>query len=278
MGSMNVRRLLAGVGIVVAFTVGVGAAAVTQDGSDNQAVPDGRSGRVGVASPVESRYVPIVPCRLFSSVTAGPGKFTPGQTRSINKGGNLATQGGKVGGCGLPDGATALEVNITAPLAEGNGYIRVWPDESVEQGSTFMNFSNVFNVSNAGTVDVDKGATDVMDLKVYNARTHVIIDVLGYYVDNLLAVVNADGTLSRGTVGTTAVDAGAAGAYRVGFDRNVRGCAYSATVGLTGAAGTTPDGTATVVGAGAGVNEVFVTTHNTAGTQVDRPFHLTVDC
>ena len=278
MGSIKVRRLLAGVGMVAVFTAGAGAAAISQDGSANQPVADGRSNRVGVDSPVESRYVPIVPCRLFSSVTAGPGKFAPGTTRSINKGGDLASQGGKAGGCGIPNGATALEVNITAPLAEGNGYIRVWPDESVEQGSTFMNFTNVFNVSNAGTVDVDKGATDVMDLKVYNSRTHVIIDVLGYYVDDLLAVVNGDGVLARGTVGTSSVDAGSAGAYVVTFDRNVRGCSYSATVGLTGASGTTADGAATVVGAAGSVNAVFVTTFNTAGAQVDRPFHLSVDC
>ena len=278
MGSIKVRRLLAGAGIVVAFTAGIGAAAVTQDGSGNQPVPDGRSSRVGASSPAEARYVPIVPCRIFSSVAAGPGKFTSGQTRSINKGGDLTSQGGKAGGCGLPDGATALEVNITAPLAEGNGYVHVWPDESVEQPSTFMNFTSSFNVSNAGTVDVDRGPTDVMDLKVYGARTHVIIDVLGYYVDDLIAVVNPDGTLVRGTVGASVTNPAGLGNYYVTFDRNVRGCAYNVNVGLSGASGTSPDGSATVVGAGASVNAVWVSTYNTGGALDDRGFHLTVEC
>jgi hypothetical protein len=277
MGSKTLRRLLAGVGIAAVFTAGVGAAAISQDGSGNQPVPDGRSSRVGAASPVESRYVPIVPCRLFSSVTAGPGKFTPGQTRSINKGGDLASQGGKAGGCGIPNGATALEVNITAPLAEGNGYIRVWPDESVEQGSTFMNFTNVFNVSNAGTVDVDKGAVDVMDLKVYNARTHVIIDVLGYYVDDLLAVVNTNGSLARGTTGTSSSKL-SAGVYEVLFERDITGCAYTASVGLSTSSGSEADGTVTVVGRAGTPNGLYIRTFATNGDNVDRPFHVTVDC
>jgi hypothetical protein len=257
--------------------LGVAGGAVSADGGVNVGPTRARP-RAGASSPTETVFVPIVPCRIFSSVPA-VGKFSAGETRSINKGGNLSSQGGNPAGCGIPDGATALEVNITSALAEGNGYIRVWPDESVEQGATFMNFSNAFNVSNAGTVAVDKGATDVMDLKVYLNRTHVIIDVMGYYVDELFAVVEADGTLSRGNGVASVTKLASAGQYVVNFERNVRGCSYAGNLGVTGAAGAEADGTLSLQGASSNpTNGVFVWTFNTAGAPTNRAFQVIVDC
>ena len=169
-----------------------------------------------------------------------------------------------------------MEVNITAVLSEGNGFIRVWPDESVEQPSTFMNFTSSFNVSNAGTVDVDKGAVDVMDLKVYGSRTHVIIDVLGYYVDGLMAVVNPNGTLVRGNgVATTTREA--AGTYRVNFERNISGCAWEGGLHDAGVFFGTP-GEINLALNGATPNGLFVQTRNPAGALADSEFIVTVDC
>jgi hypothetical protein len=47
------------------------------------------------------------------------------------------------------------------------------------------------------------------------------------------AVVNANGTLARGSAGTTSVLLGG-GTYSVDFDINVNACAWTATVGLPG--------------------------------------------
>lgn len=49
----------------------------------------------------------------------------------------------------------------------------------------------------------------------------------------LWAVVNEDGTLDRGK-GVTDSSRVAEGAYRITFNRNVSGCAYSATIDLSG--------------------------------------------
>lgn len=271
------KKVAVAAGMVATLTVGAGVGAIAQSGEDNAGAPPVPEGRVGAASPTETVFVPIVPCRLFSSVPVG-GKFNPGETRSINKGGNLATQGGKPGGCGIPNGATALEVNITAPLAEGTGYVRTWPDESVEQGATFMNFTNHFNVSNAGTVDVDKGSTDVMDLKVYNRRTHVIIDVNGYYVDGLVAVVNANGTLARGNGVVSTATAVGVGEYVVTFERNVSGCAFTANRGQTANSGEAPPGDVTVAGAVGNTDGVYLQVTNAAGADQAGSFHLQVQC
>lgn len=94
------------------------------------------------------------------------------------------------------------------------------------------------------------------------------------------AVVTGAGVLARGR-GVSSVARTGAGRYQVVFDRDVRGCVYSATVGDVSAAG---PGTGTAsVGSNAGnVNAVNVrtVTYNAGGNPVDenRPFHLLVSC
>jgi hypothetical protein len=95
---------------------------------------------------------------------------------------------------------------------------------------------------------------------------------------SLWAVVNINGTLARaGCPGTTsAVSAG--GGYQVLFPRDVRGCAYLATVGTSGARGLPADGTATVTGLGYSADGVYVATYDPAAAFVNEPFHLSVTC
>jgi hypothetical protein len=93
----------------------------------------------------------------------------------------------------------------------------------------------------------------------------------------LSAVVNADGTLARGS-GVTTVDKYGTGNYGVKFRRNVRNCAYVASIGLSGSSGTESNASIDVVGDNASANGVFVDTEDFAGTQADRGFHLIVFC
>ena len=93
----------------------------------------------------------------------------------------------------------------------------------------------------------------------------------------LWAVVDSDGTLARGQ---GALDANrlSDGTYEVLFDRGIRGCAYTATIGLSGAAGVEAPGEITVVGRFEAGNGVFITTHDSTGASANRGFHLTVNC
>jgi hypothetical protein len=93
----------------------------------------------------------------------------------------------------------------------------------------------------------------------------------------LFAVVNANATLARGSHVSSVVTT-TTGNYRVIFDRNVRNCAYVATIGLSGASGTSAPGFVTTVGDALSVNGVFVTTDNVAGASTDLGFHLDVTC
>lgn len=95
----------------------------------------------------------------------------------------------------------------------------------------------------------------------------------------LFAVVNANGILARGcgAISSRKVDL-PVGAYEVIFDRSVRGCAYVATIGLSGNLGASATGEITVVGRFNNVSGVFLTTHNSMGQLADRGFHIAVHC
>jgi hypothetical protein len=94
------------------------------------------------------------------------------------------------------------------------------------------------------------------------------------------AVVTGAGVLARGR-GVTAVVRVAAGRYHVTFDREVRTCAYVATVGDVSAAGP-GTGTASVGSHPANANAVEVRTveYNGAGNPINenKSFHLLVNC
>jgi hypothetical protein len=92
------------------------------------------------------------------------------------------------------------------------------------------------------------------------------------------AVVNADGTVGRGKGVASVSHTAGAGSYIVVFNKNVRACLYTATIGLSGASGTSARGFITTVGAAADENGVFVTTDDTSGTPAERGFHLYVGC
>jgi hypothetical protein len=94
------------------------------------------------------------------------------------------------------------------------------------------------------------------------------------------AVVDSDGTLARGqgAIMAQSLGSGDEGAYEVLFDRNVRNCAYVATIGIPGSNGESEPGEITVAGRFQNRKAVFVRTFDSTGTVADRGFHLQVSC
>jgi len=93
----------------------------------------------------------------------------------------------------------------------------------------------------------------------------------------LWAVVNSNGTLARGKGALDANHLGGGG-YEVLFDRNVRQCVYTATIGLSGFSSYETPGEITVVGRNGATNGVVIATHNSSGVLQDRGFHLALNC
>jgi hypothetical protein len=91
------------------------------------------------------------------------------------------------------------------------------------------------------------------------------------------AVVNAGGQQVRAR-GTTSSARTAEGRYQVIFDRDVRSCAYYATVGGPTAAAPPDNGQISVSSLGPNVNGVDIRTTGANGNDANRPFHLLVLC
>ena len=91
------------------------------------------------------------------------------------------------------------------------------------------------------------------------------------------AVITRAGVTQRGK-GVLSSTRLAPGAYEVRFNRNVVPCIYVASVGDFDRVGTELPGEITTVGRIGALNGVFISTHNSAGVQEDRSFHLYVGC
>ena len=91
------------------------------------------------------------------------------------------------------------------------------------------------------------------------------------------AVVGGNGVLARGRgLSSNPVRSGE-GRYQLIFNRDVRGCAYVATVGTIGATAPGPAQVSTSALA-SNVNGVLVRTFSSSGATSDHSFHLLVAC
>lgn len=269
MTSTWMRKMVAAAAVVAAASAGaVGAGAV---GDANGGAPAPRS---GAASPSESVFVPVTPCRIVNTQNPA-GKLQAGETREYMTQGATGPQGGAAT-CGIPRTATAIEMTITAVSAEGPGYLRAGPAGKPTPTATFLSYGPGQNIGNTGTVAVTPSFGNNLRVQAFQAPTHVVIDVSGYYVKGLEATIQADGLWVRAN-GIVSSDREATGTYRVDFDRNISGCAYSVTVGNP-VNGTSSPGMASATPNGLNPNGVFVQTFDKDGNPANRSFHLAVSC
>jgi hypothetical protein len=158
--------------VVIALWAGVAGAQTPEGGA-----PPVAHGGVG---PEESVFVPVYPCRLVNTQnSAGP--LAANEERTYRMHGNTSAQGGAAD-CGIPQEATALELSITSVSAAGDGYLRTGSVQQSLPTATFLNYSELMNVTNTGAVKVSSNETSSFRIKVFVASTHVVVDVYGYYI------------------------------------------------------------------------------------------------
>ena len=138
-------------------------------------------------------FVPITPCRIIDTRSAG-GPLFPGVPRSfVVSGSNPAlfgAQGGNPSGCGIPVGtAVAAFVNFVAASPAGAGNLRAWAYAASLPPAPFasiLNYAAVLgNIANGVTTPLcDPLATtctyDVL-AQAFASSTDVVADVLGYF-------------------------------------------------------------------------------------------------
>jgi len=182
----------------------------------------------------EMLYVPITPCRIVDTRNA-VGVFSSGQTRSYYVGGTFgfAPQGGKSGGCGIPTGAQAVAAVVTAVTPQHAGYIRAWPAGTAEPGATLLNYAGN-SIGIGGQVKLRSGAGTDLTLKNYGGPTQVVIDVNGYYIQQLQAYIASGGSVIDQSGRLVSAMKTATGEYTLTWDRDISTCSGQASSDISG--------------------------------------------
>ncbi|HZE50039.1 MAG TPA: hypothetical protein VE074_10790 [Jatrophihabitantaceae bacterium] len=191
-----------------------------------------------LADSTENTYVPITPCRAVDTRVSG-GPLAAGATRNFwlltsDAAHDMSFQGGPQAGCNVPltyDATVAVATNLTAVSPGGTGDLKAWTFNTAQPQMSVLSYTNqVPAIANSATLVPNASQSYDITVSAEAAGTDVTIDIVGYYVRPMKAVVNGDGTLYRGSRVVSAKYVNEAiGGYLVDFDRDISICTYSVT-------------------------------------------------
>ncbi|SFK29480.1 hypothetical protein [Lysobacter sp. cf310] len=131
-------------------------------------------------------FVPVTPCRLFDTRLAG-GAIPANSVRSfdVTAVADYSFQGGAASNCngaGAAGSFAAAAINLTVVTPSGAGYITAFPFGGTQPVSSNVNYVAGAVVANLATVALDQGSS-ANELSIYSfAQTHVIGDIVGYFI------------------------------------------------------------------------------------------------
>ena len=129
--------------------------------------------RTSTASATGWQFIPVTPCRVVDTrlpdgVLSGP-ELPGGTTRSFPV---------PKSSCGIPFTATAYSLNVAA-VPEGElGYLTIWPSGQTQPNVSTLNSDGRVR---ANAAIVPAGSANSVSVYVTD-RTHVILDINGYFV------------------------------------------------------------------------------------------------
>ncbi len=179
----------------------------------------------------ESVFVPITPCRIADTRIAG-GALSSGSARGFYVRGTAGfnTQGGKVGGCGVPSSATGVTANVTIPAASGGGYMIGWPYGTTTPHSNFVTYPAHQTVTVNPTFTLATGGADPsLAIRNQGHTAHVVIDVTGYYAPQLAGMVSSSGGIYNNSGRMLSATHVGTGIYKVTWDTDVTYCTPTVT-------------------------------------------------
>lgn len=212
-------------------------------------------------------YVPVTPCRIFDTRSATDGPLSTAGARAVQVvgTGGFPAQGGANGGCGIPSEASAVTVSITAVDPSGGGFLRAWPHGTTPPTATVLNWLTEAKggVTTGATLPLGNGKIDV---RAFGNTTDLVID---YYVEPIVAKVNANGDLDTWSTGIVFAGRSTTGTYILQATHPVVACHVTAT----------PLNTALKATAYAtSGSQLFVVINDATGTAKDSPFTVSAVC
>ena len=255
--------------VVIVAGTAVASAAPSSHALLQPANPHVRSGPLAaVDTATESKYTAIAPCRIVDTRVGG-GPLSSGHGRSFYALGTagFGTQGGA--GCDIPTSATSVTGSIIAVGASANGYVKVFAYGASLPTASFLNYSHTTTLSASGTIPVVHSTHD-FSVVTSGGTVNLVIQLTGYYVPPMWAEISSGATYVAGSR-VASVSSLGTGTYQVDFDRNISGCAYSATAFFTGQI-------MNVEPRSGDANAVFIQSVDYNGNSVNSYFYLTVTC
>ncbi|HYC93637.1 MAG TPA: N,N-dimethylformamidase beta subunit family domain-containing protein [Thermoanaerobaculia bacterium] len=128
---------------------------------------DSAAATVTVRPPGHALYV-ITPCRVLDTRDNGPA-LPSGQTRIVQI----------AGVCGVPAGATAVAVNVTAVTPASTGFLSLYPTGAPWPGTTSLSYRT--GKTRAGNSIVTLSANGQTTVLNDGSTLHFIVDVTGYF-------------------------------------------------------------------------------------------------
>jgi hypothetical protein len=270
---MNRWSRLAVSGVVAAATVAAAGAVSAASPLPNLAAPTAAPAAApSLLTQPDNVFVPIPACRLVNTHKAR-GKIRKHSPRNFTVvgNGNLADQGGNHAGCGVPSGASAVSLVLTALTVSKSGQFTAFP-RGTSSGLGTLAYTKKRISSTGATEQITPGFDKGLTVSS-TGKANLTIDVNGYYSPRIAASVSSNGTLGNHSsqVVSAARNAGnPTGVYVVTFNQDVSNCVGQVTPATTGyvlATVVLSDSTATVVGR-----------NPNSGALSDTPTALTVTC
>lgn len=155
-------------------------------------------------------FVPVTPCRIIDTRVAG-GTIPANGERSfdVSETASFTAQGGDAGDCGVGAAGpfAAAVINFTAVTPAAAGYITAYPFGGARPLAATVNYVAGDIRGNLAVVKLNQDDAS-QDLSLYTyAQTHVVADLVGYYIHPQATALDCTEVSSLPTV----VNAGAFG-------------------------------------------------------------------
>lgn len=127
--------------------------------------------------PTSTTYVPVDPVRLLDSRFGNglAGMFIASTARSVTIAGRL----------GIPNDAVAITGNLTVVGQQAAGYLSVTPTPNNNPSTSALNFPlGDTRANNVTTPLSNDGKVSIVYKAAAGKRTHVLLDVTGYFLEN----------------------------------------------------------------------------------------------
>ncbi|WP_133499671.1 hypothetical protein [Cognatilysobacter terrigena] len=160
-------------------------------------------------------FIPITPCRILDTRVAG-GPIAANGTRDfdVTAVSDYSFQGGEASNCnglGAAGSFAAVAINLTVVTPGAAGYITAYPYLATRPNAATVNYVAGDIRGNFAIVRLDQGSS-ANEMTIYSlAGTHVVGDVVGYYIQSpataLSCVDTANTIVSVAAGGTSNVNA-----------------------------------------------------------------------